>query len=71
MSNKRSFKAVGIWLIPVILIPMIWPVYAISTGHSNAWLNGVYYQTHRERIFFASLYLFMKDDPVLFLVRLA
>ena len=28
-NNKNSFKVLGIWLIPVILIPMIWPVYAI------------------------------------------
>jgi 4-amino-4-deoxy-L-arabinose transferase-like glycosyltransferase len=71
INNKRSFKVVGIWLIPVILIPMIWPAYAISTGHFNAWLNGVFYQTHREKIFFASLNLFMKDDPVLFILGAA
>ena len=71
-NNKNSFKSVGIWLIPVILIPMIWPVYAISSGHFNDWLKGVYYQTHREaQTFFASLALFFKADPVLFVIGTA
>ena len=71
-NNKNNFKVLGIWLIPVILIPMIWPVYAISIGHLNDWLKGVYYQTHRgARTFFASLNLFFKADPVLFIVGIA
>jgi hypothetical protein len=71
-NNKNSFKVLGIWLIPVILIPMIWPVYAISIGHLDDWLKGVYYQTHREaQTFFASLNLFSKADPVLFIVGIA
>ncbi len=68
-NNKNSFKVLGIWLIPVILIAIIWPVYAISIGHLNDWLKGVYYQTHREaQTFFASLNLFFKADPALFIV---
>jgi len=71
-NNRNNFKVLGIWLIPVILIPMIWPVYAISIGHLNDWLKGVYYQTHRgARTFFASLNLFFKADPVLFIVGIA
>ncbi|MGC1933149.1 MAG: phospholipid carrier-dependent glycosyltransferase [Candidatus Nitrosopolaris sp.] len=71
-NNKNSFKVVGIWLIPVILIPMIWPVYAISIGHFNDWLKGIYYQTHREaQTFLASLTVFFKADPVLFIVGTA
>jgi len=71
-NNKNNFKVLGIWLIPVILIPMIWPVYAISTGHLNDWLKGVYYQTHRgARTFFSLLNLFFKADPVLFIVGIA
>lgn len=68
-NNKNSFKMVGIWLIPIILIPMIWPVYANSIGHFNDWLKGIYYQTHRgAQTFLVSLTLFFKADPVLFIV---
>jgi dolichyl-phosphate-mannose--protein O-mannosyl transferase len=71
-NSKNSFKALSIWLIPVILIPMIWPVYAISTGHLNDWLRGVYYQTHRGvQTFFVSLNLFFQTDPALFIVGIA
>jgi putative flippase GtrA len=45
-STKKRLVHVGIWLIPVILIPMIWPIYAISlmlticvTSISNFVLN--------------------------------
>jgi 4-amino-4-deoxy-L-arabinose transferase-like glycosyltransferase len=71
-NNKNSFKLLGVWLIPIILIPTIWPVYAISSGHFNDWLKGVYYQTHREaQTFFASLAAFFKADPVLFVIGTA
>jgi hypothetical protein len=71
-NSKNSFKALGIWLIPVILIPMIWPVYAISIGHLNDWLRGVYYQTHRGvQTFFLSLNLFFQTDPALFILGIA
>ena len=71
-NNKNRFEAVTIWLIPVILIPMIWPVYAISIGHLSDWLRGAYYQTHRGvQTFFASLNLFFQTDPALFIVGTA
>jgi hypothetical protein len=40
-NSHRSFKALGIWFIPVILIPMIWPAYNVATGHFDNWLQGV------------------------------
>ena len=71
-NNKNSFKVVGIWLIPIILIPMIWPVYANSIGHFNDWLKGIYYQTHRgAQTFLVSLTVFFKADPVLFIVGIS
>jgi hypothetical protein len=44
---NKNFKALGLWLVPVILIPMIWPVYAISQGQLDEWLDGVVWQTGR------------------------
>jgi hypothetical protein len=31
----------------VVIIPLIWPGYAISHGQFDDWLNGIYWQTHR------------------------
>jgi 4-amino-4-deoxy-L-arabinose transferase-like glycosyltransferase len=42
--TKRSLKFLGIWLIPVIFIPAIWPAYAIYHGEINLWFEGISYQ---------------------------
>jgi 4-amino-4-deoxy-L-arabinose transferase-like glycosyltransferase len=46
-SNKR-FRMLALWLIPVILIPLLWPLQSIETGHFSSWIHDVFYfQTHR------------------------
>jgi hypothetical protein len=68
-NNKNSFSIVGIWLIPITLIPMIWPVYANSIDHFNDWLKDINYQTHRgAQTFLVSLTACFKADPALFIV---
>jgi hypothetical protein len=47
-NNNRNIKMVGLWFIPVILIPLIWPAYAIVNGEFGEWLDAVYWQTHRQ-----------------------
>src|SRR5262249_54984294 len=49
-SNHNNWKFIVIWVIPAILIPMIWPSYALARGEFNYWLDGIYYQTHRQMI---------------------
>jgi Dolichyl-phosphate-mannose-protein mannosyltransferase len=49
-TRISSLKPLGIWFVPVILIPMIWPVYAISQGQLDEWLDGIRYQTTREQV---------------------
>ena len=49
-KNNKSVKILGLWIIPVILIPLIWPAYALFVGEFNLWLEGIYYQTHRASI---------------------
>jgi len=69
VKNRYSrLKALGIWFIPVVLIPMIWPAYAISIGQFNNWLDGVIYQAARDSggkdLRSSILYIF-EIDPVL------
>lgn len=47
-KSKRSLKQLGVWFIPVILIPAIWPAYALSLGQFDNWLDGVLYHTQRD-----------------------
>jgi hypothetical protein len=44
-NNRRSFKALGLWITPVVLIPLIWPTYAVLNGEFGEWLNSIHWQT--------------------------
>ncbi|MDQ6865668.1 MAG: glycosyltransferase family 39 protein, partial [Thermoproteota archaeon] len=47
-NNTKNLRVLlGLWLVPVILIPMIWPVYALSIGEFHLWVSGVFLQLHR------------------------
>jgi len=68
-SNKSSWKTLGLWFTPVILIPLIWPAYAISVGELNDWIDGINYQTHRTGgSFFADMERNFKIDPILLII---
>jgi dolichyl-phosphate-mannose-protein mannosyltransferase len=46
--NIINIKMLGLWFIPVILIPLIWPLYSVSVGYSfDYWLSRVIYQGTR------------------------
>jgi hypothetical protein len=48
-TNTRKWKMLGWWFVPVILIPLLWPAYALSVGQFDQWLDGVLWQaTERE-----------------------
>jgi hypothetical protein len=46
-SNK-DLKILGIWLIPVILIPLTWFVDAIFFGDFDQWLKDIIWNTERQ-----------------------
>ena len=66
-NNKKSFKALGIWIVPVILIPLMWPIHALSAGDTEHWLDDVIWQaTERpESSLDNSLRDLLRIDPVL------
>lgn len=72
-SNNRhkGFKALGIWLIPVILIPSIWPVYAILEGEADQWMEGLFWQTSREGIGIQSIVGLFGVDALLLVLGIA
>jgi hypothetical protein len=67
-SRRRKLKFLGLWFLPVVLIPLIWPTYAISAGELENWLNGLSWQATElaDRPIWNSLSDISKFDPVLF-----
>ncbi len=47
-SSNKNWKIVGLWLIPVILIPLSWPVDAIFNGDFDLWFKDVIWDIHRQ-----------------------
>jgi hypothetical protein len=76
-KNSRSIRILGLWIIPVILIPVIWPAYALITGHFDLWLNGTVWQTHRNVqgkpgiLLPDTIRTFFSIDPVLLILSIA
>ena len=74
LNTRKNMKMLGLWFIPVILIPIIWPLYSISVGYSfDYWLSRVYYQGTRlgQSPLQAALYDDFIFDPVFLVLGLA
>ncbi len=71
----RSAKRFGLWFTPVILIPLIWPAYAVSVGDFEEWREGVLWQgSERQgegKELDDILNIFFKLDPVLLFIGVA
>ena len=71
-NNKKSFKALGIWIIPVILIPLMWPAHAVLGGEFDKWQEGISYQvTRASKPLIDVVNDFYKKDPVLLILGIA
>jgi Dolichyl-phosphate-mannose-protein mannosyltransferase len=71
-NNKKSFKALGLWIIPVILIPLIWPTHTVLGGEFEQWQEGINYQTTRaSKPLFDAVNDFYNKDPVLLILGIA
>jgi hypothetical protein len=75
-----DIKKLGIWFIPVILIPLIWPIYSISIGEFDLWLKDMIWSAQREYNYdnwpigsslLNSLVYIFQIDPIIFLLGCA
>jgi len=72
-SRSTDIRALGVWFLPVVLIPMIWPAYAVSIGHFEDWMDGVIWQANRaDRPFAPEIKtIFLRMDPVILAIGTA
>ena len=72
-KSNKSFKAFGIWFLPVILIPLIWPTYAMYIGEFEVWQDNVLWQaTEKAQVpLLDTMNHFLKIIPVLFVLSMA
>ena len=47
-SSNKNLKTLRLWILPVIIIPMIWPAYALISGQLQDWVDGVLWQGDRD-----------------------
>jgi 4-amino-4-deoxy-L-arabinose transferase-like glycosyltransferase len=66
VTRKKTY--VLLWLIPVLLVPLLWPLHATLSGDLDDWINGVRYQVSRDRPLINTMNTFFQIDPVLFVL---
>lgn len=65
-TNTKSFKKLALWFIPVLVIPLIWPAYAMYNSEFNEWSEGVLYQEGRTDTYAGDiLEMILNVDPLL------
>jgi Dolichyl-phosphate-mannose-protein mannosyltransferase len=68
-DKKVRLRTLGLWFIPVVLIPALWPIIAAVDDQFNDWRVGVFDQASRNNDGLARvLGLFYKYDPILLLM---
>ena len=70
-NSGKSLRSVGIWLIPVIILPMLWPLYSVVVGQSDLWSYWVFWQVERDRPLSISLANFFYIDPLVTMLGIA
>ena len=72
VNNRKNRKTLALWLIPLTLIPSIWPAYAILHDEVGEWFEDISWQANRfYRSLFVALNTIFKIDPTLLLLGLA
>jgi hypothetical protein len=68
-NTNRSLKGLGVWFVPVVLIPLLWPAFATSIGEFDGWLEGLDFQATRvSKPLYDSMISFYHTDPILLII---
>jgi hypothetical protein len=70
-SNTKNWKLVGTWILPVLLIPLLWPLFAILNGEYDQWIDGLLWQSERgDKGITGAIEKLFAIDPVLLILTL-
>lgn len=70
--DRNKLRTIGLWFIPVILIPLIWPLYSLSLDQLDFWFRDVLWQTQRHSEGFVSIVeSFFVFDPALMILGIS
>ena len=66
-KSQKNFATFGLWLIPVVLIPSLWPIHALLNGELSGWAEGFLWQaTERiDRPLWMALERVFQIDPMI------
>jgi len=71
-TTGKKIRNLGLWLIPALLIPLLWPLHSISEDRFDYWVASLLSQSQRSSDGIATIFWnFWKIDPVLLLLGLA
>ncbi len=72
-EKRRSFKILWFWFIPVILLPLIWPLYPLLNGNFDEWIEGILWQTSRTTRSLSNTleHIIVNIDPLLILITVS
>lgn len=70
-QKRRKFQDLIIWIIPVLLIPLLWPANSVFLDQFDLWIKDVFWQTQRSNSILEIIGYFLIIDPVLFVIGMA
>jgi hypothetical protein len=72
-TNGHKLRNLGLWFIPVILIPLIWPAHAMMIGEFDQWIHGVLWQAtgRPDSPLSGTIKTFFQNDPILLVLGIA
>jgi 4-amino-4-deoxy-L-arabinose transferase-like glycosyltransferase len=70
-TRVKILKTFVIWIIPVIAVPVMWPIHAAYTDEFDIWINDLSWQVQRDRPLARILEIDFKVDPLLFIIGIA
>ena len=70
-QKRKKFSDMVIWIIPVLLIPMLWPANSVFLDQFDLWIKDVLWQSQRSNSILEIVGYFLRIDPVLFVIGMA
>ncbi len=67
-QKRKKFSDMLVWIIPVLLIPMLWPANSIFLDQFDLWIKDVLWQSQRSNSILEIVGYFLRIDPVLFVI---